>query len=211
MASQNLFEKYGIKEVADVTFYRIEKKEETYESQRKITASSVLKGALELRDVYPINEDGVGSEDGFQAYVFTDATIIKGTNYDCDDSVELEVKLKISANDEAVTGASYEAGIEAAVKENYLDIFKAYFSDGTIEMPTGYSVNYSAATETATGISYSTEKIEEALADEDTTASSVLVSKTFPVAITVNSPLNTSGFSVSSISALITTIPISEP
>lgn len=173
MASQNLFEKYGIKEVADVTFYRIEKKEETYESQRKITASSVLKGALELRDVYPINEDGVGSEDGFQAYVFTDATIIKGTNYDCDDSVELEVKLKISANDEAVTGASYEAGIEAAVKENYLDIFKAYFSDGTIEMPTGYSVNYSAATETATGISYSTEKIEEALADEDTTATLV--------------------------------------
>jgi hypothetical protein len=32
MATQNLFEKYGIKEVADVTFYRIEKKEETYES-----------------------------------------------------------------------------------------------------------------------------------------------------------------------------------
>jgi hypothetical protein len=28
----NIFEKYGIKEVADVTFYRIEKKEETYES-----------------------------------------------------------------------------------------------------------------------------------------------------------------------------------
>ena len=27
MATQNLFEKYGIKDVADVTFYRIEKKE----------------------------------------------------------------------------------------------------------------------------------------------------------------------------------------
>lgn len=45
MATQNLFEKYGIKEVADVTFYRIEKKEETYESQRRITMASVLKGA----------------------------------------------------------------------------------------------------------------------------------------------------------------------
>ena len=34
MASQNLFEKYGIRDVADVTLYRIERKEETFESQR---------------------------------------------------------------------------------------------------------------------------------------------------------------------------------
>lgn len=88
MATQNLFEKYGIKEVADVTFYRIEKKEETYESQRRITMASVLKGALELRTVYPM-EGGVGAEDGFEAYVFTDADIITGTNYDCDDEIEL--------------------------------------------------------------------------------------------------------------------------
>ena len=54
MANQNLFEKYGIRDVADVTLYRIEKKEETFESQRKIAASSILKGALELRTVYPI-------------------------------------------------------------------------------------------------------------------------------------------------------------
>ena len=47
MANQNLFEKYGIKEVADVTFYRIERKNETYESQRKIAVSSILKSALE--------------------------------------------------------------------------------------------------------------------------------------------------------------------
>ena len=84
--TQNLFDKYGIKEVADVTFYRIEKKEETFESQRTITAASVLKGALELRTVYPINEAGVGEEDGFDAYVFTDAQLITGANYDCDDS-----------------------------------------------------------------------------------------------------------------------------
>lgn len=88
MATQNLFEKYGIKEVADVTFYRIEKKEGTYESQRRITMSSVLKGALELRTVYPM-ENGVGSEDGFEAYVFTNADIITGANYDCDDKIEL--------------------------------------------------------------------------------------------------------------------------
>lgn len=84
----NLFEKYGIKEVADVTFYRIEKKEETYESQRRITMASVLKGALELRTVYPM-ENGVGAEEGFQAYVFTDADVITGTNYDCDDEFKL--------------------------------------------------------------------------------------------------------------------------
>ena len=82
---QNLFDKYGIKEVADVTFYRIEKKEETYEAHREITVASILKGAIELQDVYPLNEQGVGSEDGFKAYVFKDADIIHGINYDCDD------------------------------------------------------------------------------------------------------------------------------
>ena len=84
MANQNLFEKYGIRDVADVTLYRIEKKEETFESQRKIAASSILKGALELRTVYPMI-NGVGDEEGFDALVFTEATINKGTNYDCDD------------------------------------------------------------------------------------------------------------------------------
>ena len=32
--NQNLFEKYGIKDVANVTFYRIDKKKETYLSFR---------------------------------------------------------------------------------------------------------------------------------------------------------------------------------
>lgn len=99
MATQNLFEKYGIKEVADVTFYRIEKKEETYEAQRTITASSILRGALELRTVYPINEQGVGDEDGFDAYVFTDAEILTGTNYDCDDQRKVEVTVKFTYED----------------------------------------------------------------------------------------------------------------
>lgn len=88
MATENLFEKYGIKEVADVTFYRIEKKEETYESQRTISVASILKGAVELRTVYPL-ERGMGAEDGFEAYVFTDADLITGTNYDCDDEIAL--------------------------------------------------------------------------------------------------------------------------
>ena len=47
MATQNLFEQYGIKEVADVTFYRIEKKEETFESQREISVASMLIFSLE--------------------------------------------------------------------------------------------------------------------------------------------------------------------
>lgn len=93
MATQNLFEKYGIKEVADVTFYRIEKKEETYESQREFTVASILKGAVELRTVYPL-VDGVGSEEGFEAYVFTDASIITGVNYDCDDSITATITAK---------------------------------------------------------------------------------------------------------------------
>jgi hypothetical protein len=63
--ANNLFDKYGIKEVADVTFYRIEKKDETYESQRTISAASILKGALELRTVYPLSAEGIGEEDGF--------------------------------------------------------------------------------------------------------------------------------------------------
>ena len=84
MANTNLFEKYGIKEVADVTFYRIERKDETYESQREISASSILKGAIELKTVYPL-ENGVGAEDSIEAYVFNDASILTGVNYDCDD------------------------------------------------------------------------------------------------------------------------------
>lgn len=82
MATQNLFEKYGIKEVADVTFYRIEKKEETYESQRNIAVSSILKGALELRDVYPMVE-GISVADSFQAYVFVDGIVNQGIDYEC--------------------------------------------------------------------------------------------------------------------------------
>ena len=97
MATQNLFEKYGIKEVADVTFYRIEKKEETFESQRTISAASILKGAIELRTVYPLS-NGIGEEEGFQAYVFTNATIIEGTNYDCDDTGDYASEISTGAN-----------------------------------------------------------------------------------------------------------------
>ena len=94
MATQNLFEKYGIKEVADVTFYRIEKKEETYESQRAISAASILKSAVELQTVYPI-VNGVGAEEGFEAYVFKDANVLTGTNYDCDDIDDIIENLRV--------------------------------------------------------------------------------------------------------------------
>ena len=55
MAEKNLFEKYGIKEVADVTFYRIDRVNETYESQRKIKVSSILKSAIDIKTVYNAN------------------------------------------------------------------------------------------------------------------------------------------------------------
>ena len=111
MANQNLFEKYGIKEVADVTFYRIERKNEVYESQRKIAVSSILKGALELQTVYPMI-GGLGDEEGFEAYVFTNAEIMSGTNYECDDEITItETYLfnYISDNEETVLDTvSYE-------------------------------------------------------------------------------------------------------
>lgn len=88
--AQNLFEKYGIKEVADVTLYRIERKEETYESQRKISISSILKGALTKDMVYPLDADGKGEVDGYEAYVFKDADILTHYNYDCDDVVTVK-------------------------------------------------------------------------------------------------------------------------
>ena len=91
MASQNLFEKYGIKDVCDVTFYKIEQKEEAYESQRKITHGSVLRSCIELRDVYPL-ENGIGAEDGFKAYVFTDATIKTGVTYEASHEFNYDVQ-----------------------------------------------------------------------------------------------------------------------
>lgn len=90
MAESNIFDKYGIKEVADITFYRTEKKEETYESQRTISISSILKGAVEIKTVYPM-VDGIGDDEGFQAYVFSNAELIKGTNYDCDDVINATI------------------------------------------------------------------------------------------------------------------------
>ena len=85
----NFFEKYGIKEVADVTLFRIEKKDETYESQRKISISSILTSALAKQMVYPLDEDGKGEAEGYEAYVFKDADVLTHYNYDCDDKVNL--------------------------------------------------------------------------------------------------------------------------
>jgi hypothetical protein len=181
MATQNLFEKYGIKEVADITFSRIEKKEETYESQRKIAASSILRGALELRDVYPI-VDGAGEEDGFKAYVFTDATINRGTNYDCDDSQTLETKIKITYTEsrDSLEGNDeiFEKGVVPYIKDNFVTIFKNAFSSekgeevstGTDEdsaVSQGFTVELSQAKETETGVTYSSTKLADILANEN--------------------------------------------
>ena len=167
MANQNLFEKYGIKEVADVTLYRIEKKEETYESQRQISAASVLKGALELRDVYPITENGVGDEEGFKAYVFTDATLNEGINYDCDDAIELAAKFFVyydeTKGDEESDDHTEQAIIDY-VKENINTLVKAALGiDGTVA-PAGYRVELKLATDSVTGVPVSSDKIKMILA-----------------------------------------------
>ena len=105
----NLFEKYGIKEVADVTLYRIERKDETYESQRKISISSILKGALSKQMVYPLDEDGKGESEGYEAYVFKDADILTHFNYDCDDKANLKgTALFVDKEDKAEGGESID-------------------------------------------------------------------------------------------------------
>lgn len=107
----NLFEKYGIKEVADVTIYRIETKEETYESQREVSISSVLKGAIKLKTVYPL-EGGVGAEEGFEAYVFTDAELVSGENYPCDDDITVQVTYTLEDATVSTTAAQVIANGE---------------------------------------------------------------------------------------------------
>lgn len=101
MAEQNLFEKYGIKEVADVTFYRIDRVNETYESQRKIKVSSIIKSAIDIKTVYPMITTDSGeiitSEDGFEAYVFENAEIKHNVNYECDDE-PLTEKISITVD-----------------------------------------------------------------------------------------------------------------
>ena len=110
--AMNLFEKYGIKEVADVTFYRIEKIDETYESQREINAATILKGALELQMVYPMNENGEGGEDGFEAYVFVDAQIVTDPSVDHNHEYDYEQQvLNLFAKNQnliAKTGTRFE-------------------------------------------------------------------------------------------------------
>ena len=98
--AENLFEKYGIKEVADVTLYRIERKNETFESQRTISISSILKGAIEKEIVYPIDEDGKGEVDGYEAYVFKNADVLSHFNYDCDDIIPVKGTAIFIDNDE---------------------------------------------------------------------------------------------------------------
>lgn len=177
MASQNLFEKYGIRDVADVTLYRIEKKEETFESQRKIAASSILKGALELRTVYPMI-NGVGDEEGFDALVFTEATINKGTNYDCDDVVKLDTKIKVVYKESTASKPNdneiLKNGAINYIKTNFEAIFKNAFSADkgkeVEEASKGFVVELGLAKEQETGIVYSAEKIKAALASGNTSA-----------------------------------------
>lgn len=127
MATQNLFEKYGIKEVADVTFYRIEKKEETYESQREISIASIIKGAVETRTVYPL-VNGLGSEEGFEAFVFSDASILTGTNYDCDDVNDIIVNLRLTYT---ATTPQTDKQVEEAVSTNAAKLVKYALGLGT--------------------------------------------------------------------------------
>ena len=109
--AENLFEKYGIKEVADVTLYRIERKDETYESQRKISVSSILKGALAREIVYPLDEDGKGEVEGYEAYVFKKADVLTHFNYDCDDVFDVKGSaLFVDDGENPITTTKYTEG-----------------------------------------------------------------------------------------------------
>lgn len=174
MATQNLFEKYGIKDVANVTFFRIEKKEETYESQRKISAGSILRGALEVRKVFPIVE-GVGDEEGFDAYVFVDGTINRGTNYDCDDVQNLDAKIKVTYTESSSTKPTDDEilknGAINYIKTNFVRIFQNAFSSAKGEEVIddnlkGFTVELGVAKDSDTGVSYSAAKISELLAND---------------------------------------------
>lgn len=135
MANMNLFEKYGIKEVADVTFYRIEKRDEVYESQREISAATILKGALELKTVYPLNEKGAGIDEGFEAYVFADALLVtdatKGHNHEV--GYEQQVLDIFAKNQNLIT----KTGVRYAFDANALKIFegKIEFNDNFAAAP----------------------------------------------------------------------------
>lgn len=123
--AQNLFEKYGIKEVADVTLYRIERKDETYESQRKISISSILKGALAKETVYPLDEDGKSVADGYEVYVFKDADVLTHFNYDCDDVIEVKgsalfIDTDAIAGDEPFNNGDPITGETLTTIKNYL-------------------------------------------------------------------------------------------
>ena len=125
--AQNLFAKYGIKEVADVTLYRIERKDETYESQRKISFSSILKGALSREVVYPLDEDGKGYAEGYEAYVFKNADVLTHFNYDCDDVFDVKGSALFidnndptTAGDEAIATGDAVTGATRTAIINYL-------------------------------------------------------------------------------------------
>ena len=194
MATQNLFEKYGIKDVANVTFYRIEKKEETYESQRKISAGSILRGALELRKVFPM-VDGVGDEDGFEAYVFVEGTVNRGTNYDCDDSQNLDTKIKITYTESSSTQPTDDEilknGAINYIKTNFVRIFQNAFSSAKGEEVIdedlkGFTVELGVAKNSDDGVVYSATKITELLAND-----AVVTANANDIAVEVVEPMET--------------------
>lgn len=133
MANMNLFEKYGIKEVADVTFYRIEKKDEVYESQREISAATILKGAIELQTVYPLDEQGAGVDEGFEAYVFVDAQLVTNAaevhNHEVD--YEQQVLDIFAKNQNLIT----KTGVRYSFDADALNIF-----EGKIEFNDNFAV-----------------------------------------------------------------------
>ena len=164
MANMNLFEKYGIKEVADVTFYRIEKKDEVYESQREISAATILKGAIELQTVYPLDEQGAGVDEGFEAYVFVDAQLVTNAtevhNHEVD--YEQQVLDLFAKNQNLIT----KTGVRYSFDADALNIFegKIEFNDNFAAAPNstqkivvvGLVGNFEANT-------YSTEAINDTI------------------------------------------------
>lgn len=166
--AQNLFEKYGIKEVADVTLFKIERKDETLESQRKIDFSSILKGALTLDTVYPLDEDGKGDSEGYQAYVFKDADILTHFNYDCDDKTSIEgTGFVVDTGD---GNPVFEAEEYAEAIEYYSDEdnFKDAIAQGKLVIKTAYD---------SSSLRNVIDKIDVYLSDFDYTISNISIDK----------------------------------
>lgn len=128
--ADNLYEKFGSREIVDLMLERIDTVKETYESRRNFSASSILKGALTRTMVYPLDETGAGAEEGFEAYVFKNADILTHFNYDCDDIIGVNGVSTVTDENLTLEG-TYSIGDEIASASADFTTISTYLKTGT--------------------------------------------------------------------------------